>query len=99
MVTGRMTKLMDLVSTNMQMDQNMKGSGLKINSTVKVRKFGQMELNLSVTISSERKKDKETFSGQMDRYTKVNSKVTAFMALDTIDGPTAEHITGRGKKM
>ena len=99
MVTGWMTKLMDLEFTSIKMDQNMKENGLKINNTGKERKFGRMVLNLKVTTRLGRKKVKENFNGQMDRCTKANSKVIVFMALDSIDGQMAEHITDNGKKM
>ena len=47
---GKMIKLMDLENTCTLMVLSMKDSGRKINSMAKVRKHGQMELVIKVTI-------------------------------------------------
>lgn len=60
---GKMIKHMVLDNILMLMGLNMRGSGLMINSMAKVKKIGQMELNILVNINLAKKMGTANFFG------------------------------------
>ena len=64
-----------LVSINMQMDQNMLATGIKINNMVSVRKSGTMEVNIKDSTKMHQKKVKENIAGQMVTGMWENGKI------------------------
>ena len=63
------------VSINMQMDQNMLATGIKINNMVLVRKSGMMEVNIKDSTKMHQKKVKENIAGQMVTGMWENGKI------------------------
>jgi len=76
---GKMTKLTDTVFTITLMAPDTKDSGMKINNTEKVRKFGQMVLVTKASTKMERSTVMESSFGLMGQLIPEISLITIFM--------------------
>ena len=63
MGNGMMIKLMEMVSTLIQMGQSTRGNGNQINNTDKEKKAGRMERSMKVNISAGKNMDMESLDG------------------------------------
>ena len=97
MAIGKMTRHMDLVSIPIQTELSMKVIGKMINSTVKEKNIGLMELNILENISLARKMDMENFFGLIIQVTAEIFQIIIFMERGNIDGRMVESIMVIGK--
>lgn len=90
MVTGKMTKPMDLVNTPILTVLNMRVIGSMISNTGKVRSIGQMAHNMKEIISMVKRTDMVLSYGQTNLLTKVTLSTITFTGMELINGPTTE---------
>jgi len=94
--SGKMIKHTDTVFTTTLMEPDMKDSGLKINNTEKVRRYGQMVLVTRASTKMERSMVTENSFGLTDQPTPVTSLITTFMAQASTPGLMVVNITVNG---
>ena len=94
---GRMIKLMAMEFTITLMAQNMKDSGSKTSSTVRVLRFGPTMLNTKASIRKARSTDMVCSSGLTTPLTTVCSTTTIFTVLVFINGLMVVNTTENGK--
>ena len=93
---GRRTRRMGLDNILTQMGPSMKVIGKTINSTVKEKKIGLMELSIQENISLVRKMDMENFFGLISQVTVEIFQIIIYMGKGNIDGLMVESIMGIG---
>ena len=96
MENGKTIKHMDMVFTITLMVPDTKDSGLKINNTEKVRRFGQMVLVMRASTKMERSTVTESSFGLTDQLTPVTSLITTFMVQASTPGLMVDNITVNG---
>ena len=91
MVIGRTIKLMDMDSTLILMEHNMKATGWMISNMDKEKNTGQMVLNTKELINTVKKTATVNSYGLINLLTVVLSSITTFMDMVNIDGPITEN--------
>ena len=74
-----MIRRTDTAFTLMSMELNTKASGRMIYKTVLVSKPGRMDLDMKVTIKTEKSTAKELMYGAMDQSTLENGEITRLL--------------------
>lgn len=97
--TGKVIKLMELVLTDMQMEQLTMESGKKINNMEKVLKTGLMEQNMMDNIETEKSMIEVCFHLRMEVFMKVIFKVTRYLAMENMYGQMENHLMAVGKEI
>lgn len=86
MVSGRMIRLMDMVFTTIQMEQNMKVNGMKTSNMERASKYGRTTLVMKDNIKKVRNMAMVTSFGLTAQLTMVNSLTTIFTGLVLTNG-------------
>jgi hypothetical protein len=86
MVSGRMIRLMDMVFTTIQMEQNMKVNGMKTSNMERALKYGRTTLVMKDNIKKVRNMAMVTSFGLTAQLTMVNSLTTIFTGLVLTNG-------------
>ena len=97
MVNGFKIKLMDLVSTAILTEQDMKGIGKKINSMVMDLRHGQMVQDMKVNMLMDKSKDLVVSHGQMVAHSMVSLLKIIFKVMDSITGLMEESLMDHGQ--
>ena len=96
MVIGRTIKLMDMDSTHILMEHNMKATGLMINNMDKVKNTGQMVLNMKEHINMVKKMDTVNSFGLINHLIVVLLSIITSMVMENIDGLIIENTLETG---
>ena len=96
MASGLMTKLTVLVYIAIWMEQNMRGTGKKINNTDKVLRLGLTVPGMKVNTCKAKSMEKASSLGLMDPLTTVNLQKTISKAEENTTGPMEENMTVYG---
>jgi hypothetical protein len=96
-VNGRTTKPMATECICMQMEPDMKETGKRISSTVKVSRDGQMERSTMENILRDKSTGEELFNGAIIQSSLANSKTITLRAMAPTNGTTVGSTTEIGK--
>lgn len=94
---GKMTKLMGMVFTCMQMVQGMKENGKRINSMERVLRDGLMELSMMENTLKAKSTVEVHSNGATTLCSLANSRTTILKVMEPINGTMAENTTETGK--
>lgn len=97
MATGRMIRLMGLVSILIQMALSMRATGSTTNNMEKARNTGLTARNMKDSTNTERKMVTANFSGPTVQAIVVISSIIIFMVRVLTRGPMAVYTTATGK--
>lgn len=95
---GKMTRLMDMECTIMQMEQGTRENGKKTSSKDLERKCGQMVLVTGVSIGMGRRKDRESSVGQMEAAMWESLRTTTSMEEAFTSGVMRGHSRETGRR-
>jgi len=96
-VNGKTTKPMATGCICMQMEPDMKETGKRISSTVKVLRDGQMEQSTMENILRDKSMGEELFNGAIIQSSLANSKTITLRAMAPTSGTTVGSTMEIGK--
>jgi len=93
---GKMIRHMVLGSTHTSMEQSMRETGMRISNMEKVKKLGQIRVNMMGNTNMVRKMDMESMNGQMEAVMRDNGRIIRLMDLGSMFGVMVVHMREHG---